>query len=170
MRVEVTLELCCGLIDALHQCVLVAVQVFANESLVREEEVAIFLVVEFVFRRDGIVLSAELDNEVRIKEQIHQVVLLGTGIDFLIPIVFGFLVSFENRFPVLVVFLLVVLVEEIVLQQFGRGQFNAKRVDGIEDLLLVLLRIQVDGNEVDVLLDLIRTQFIRINVLVEILA
>ena len=152
-------------LHAVEDLVLVSVAVPADEILVGLEEVGRARIEELVLGRDAAPLILNQNLEERVEEQVDERALDPPGNDLLLPILPLLRRGFENVFPALLERMLVLAVEEVVLEELRRRQAHPERVDGVEYLLLVLTLGEVDADELDVRLDCVPVDLLRVDVL-----
>ena len=147
---------------------LVAVAAPADEILVGLEEVRSTRIEELVLGRDATPLVLNQDLEERVEEEVDERALDAPGNDLLLPILPLLSRGLEDVFPALLERLLVLAVEEVVLKELRRRQAHPERVDGVEYLLLVLALGKIDADELDVRLDRVPVDLLRVDILEEV--
>ena len=147
---------------------LVAVAVPADEILVGLEEVRSTRIEELVLGRDATPLVLDQNLEERVEEEVDERALDAPGNDLLLPILPLLSRGLEDVFPALLERLLVLAVEEVVLKELRRRQAHPERVDGVEYLLLVLALGKIDADELDVRLDRVPVDLLRVDILEEV--
>lgn len=86
--------------------------------------------------------------KISIKKDVDQRTANAAGLYNGIPVFFCCGAIIKDRLPDRLIICQVITTEKIILEQFRGGQADSKRVQRIEYLLFIIIRIQVDPNKV----------------------